>query len=269
MGVGGIWDYFCLNLVRLHTSFGRMISYASFLILQIPLCFIVLFYSKNKLLKSGAFIGIILLFFCLILNATRAAWVAIVVSLIIISFFKNRKFACGLLICIIIGGLFLPAQLKYRAITTADPLTWGERVPLWNIAIRMFNDYPIFGVGLGMQEKLFSTYWKQSIYFPTFKYWHSHNNYLEIAAETGIVGILSFLYIFVTFLKNAYSRGKLLKDNESIVFLGLTGCIIATLILAMSDSNVTVGVQDAAVFWFIFGIVSGLIFFRKTPENIA
>ena len=271
MGVGGMWDYFHIEMLRLHTSFGYIVSHARFLILYIPLCFIMSLYSKNKILKIGAIISIILLFPCLLFNAARAAWVAIAVSLVIISFFNNRKISFFVLIFIMIviavSVFFLPAQLKHRALTTINPLTWGERVPLWKIAIRMFNDHPIFGVGLGMNEKLFSSYWKPSVLFPNFRYWHVHNNYLEIAAETGIVGLLSFLSVFGVFLKSAYSRLKLLKDDECIVFLGLTSSIIAALVFACSASNITSGIQEVTMFWFLFGMASGLIGAKENKVN--
>lgn len=269
LGAGGIWDHFHSNSIRLMTSYGQSVSLARFFVLYIPLSCIVLFFFKNKIMKIIAFVGLAFLLPCLIFNAARAAWVAVAGSLLILSFSKNRKIACGLLICIILIGLFLPLQLKQRAITTVDPLTWGERVPLWKISLKIFGDFPIFGPGLGMHEKLFSQYWKPSVLFPEFRYWDVHNNYLEIASESGIVGLVAFVWIFIVFFKHVFSAFRKTSGDCQIILMGLTISVIAVLIFALSASNITSGVQEAAVFWFILGMASGLSSLIENQEKIA
>ncbi|MCG2712094.1 MAG: O-antigen ligase family protein [Candidatus Omnitrophica bacterium] len=269
MGVGGMWDYFHLKPVRLYTAFGKTISNARFMVLQIPLCFIILLYSKNKFLKSGAIISILFLIPCLILNAARAAWVAVTSVLLIVSFFKNRKCAAYLLICVIIIGLFLPQQLKHRAVTTVNPMTWGERLPLWKMSLDIFADFPVFGAGLGMQERLFVRYWKQLPFPLHFQFHDVHNNYLQIMSESGIIGLIAFVWIFIAFFKHVFTILKEISGHRQVILMGLTGSVIAALIFAMSASNITAGVQEAAVFWFIFGMASGLIALKENQENIA
>ncbi|MBU0633725.1 MAG: O-antigen ligase family protein [Candidatus Omnitrophica bacterium] len=266
IGVGGIWghlqlgtaDRFHLVQGRMHSSFGRVISFARFLVLYIPLSSSILFFSRNKILRIGAFISLIVLFPCLIFNAARAGLAAVMVVILMVSFLKNKKvfllsliFFCTLLLFPVFG-------IKERALTTFNPLTWGERVPLWEIAIKIFKDYPIFGAGLGISEKLLPEYWQPSSLFAVFRMWDIHNTYLELLAEAGIVGLGTFLWIFARFFKNAFKTVKNMVGEQQALALGLIGAVSAALIFALSASNITAGVQETAVFWFLFGIAVSL-----------
>lgn len=269
LGIGGIYDLIHYGEGRLFTSFRYLVSLARFFVIYIPLSFIILCFCRNRVLKTGGLISFALLIPCLIVNEARAAWVAVVISMLIVSFFKNRKIAYYLLIGFIISLLFSSPQLLHRVSTTFDPMTWGERVPLWNIALAMFSDFPLFGVGLGMNEKLFSQYWEPSALFSQFRYWDVHNNYLEIASEAGIIGLISLVWIFIVFFKHVYVVLKKMSGDQQVILMALTSSVIAVLIFALSGSNITSGIQEATVFWFIFGMASGLVGLEKNQEKIA
>ena len=269
MGVGGMWDHFHLRSPRLFTSFGHIISLSDFMTLYIPFCFIIVLFSKTKILKAGSVICSIFLFPCLLLNATRAAWVAVAGSLLIVSFFKNRKIAFCLLIVFIISGFFLPLALQQRAMTTVNPLTWGERLPLWKISLEIFADFPVFGAGLGMYEKLLAQYWEPSSLSPQLPHWNTHNNYLQVVSESGIVGLIAFTWIFIAFFKHAFAVLNKTSGEQQVILMGLTGSVIAALIFAMSASNITSGVQEVAVFWFMFGMAFGLISIVENKEVLS
>jgi putative inorganic carbon (HCO3(-)) transporter len=68
-----------------------------------------------------------------------------------------------------------------------------ERVAHWQAAWRMWTDYPWLGVGIGNYEPAYSRYalpfWPQAL-------GHAHNYYLNIAAETGVIGLLSYLLLW-------------------------------------------------------------------------
>jgi len=271
IGVGGIWDHLHLGTVncfhpgpgRLQTSFGQSISFPRFLVLYIPLSYSMLFFSRNKIFKIGGFISLMVLFLCLILNASRGGLAAVMAAALVVSFVKNKKVALLSLIFFWISFLFPALGIKERALTAFNHLTWGERVPLWDIAIRMFKDYPIFGVGLGMHKKLLQQYWEVSALFPTFRIWHMHNTYLEILAEAGIVGIATFLWIFIRFFKTAFKAVKNMTGEQQAILLGLIGSVIAALILALSASNISAGVQETVMFWFLLGIAASLVLVKK------
>jgi O-antigen ligase len=60
------------------------------------------------------------------------------------------------------------------------------RLPLWQAAVAMFRDQPLVGNGWGSYRYLLNGYRIE----PTgLKYFHVHNEYLEVAADAGLVGL--------------------------------------------------------------------------------
>src|SRR5262249_31689664 len=72
---------------------------------------------------------------------------------------------------------------------TASNYAVLERLAHWQAAVRMANDYPWLGVGLGSYSAAYPRYalmnWPLALD-------HAHNYYLNILAETGVVGLAGY-----------------------------------------------------------------------------
>ena len=197
--------------------------------------------------------------FALFWKASRASWIAFLLAVLFIAFLKNKKLVLYLLIFLIIIGIFLPAPIKIRGMALFTPAAWMTRIELWKGAVGIGEDFPIFGAGLGMYEKLLYDYAPAGGYSEGRIHLHAHSTYLEILSETGLIGLIAFLWIFVIFFKKSISAIKHDNSDLKIIRLGLTGSILATLIFANATSIIIVGLQDAVIFWFVFGIALGYI----------
>jgi putative inorganic carbon (hco3(-)) transporter len=259
IGAGGVWDLIRFNPRRLFSFYGRDLILSPFLTLSVPFLFLVAVFFRNKFLKIISGIGFILLFITLLFNASRAAIGAILFTILAISFFKSKRIAISLLIIFLLGGFFfLPNYLQKRVSTTFTPDKWGDRVVMWKSAIVASKDFPIFGAGLGTTKKLLYKY-APSEGYKEQGHVHAHNTYLELLAEVGIVGLISFLFLFLIYFKNFFRFYKNALDNKiKIINLGFLGSVLATLILALAGTIIMVGLQDATLFWFFFGLAAGL-----------
>lgn len=65
-----------------------------------------------------------------------------------------------------------------------------ERMAHWQAAVAMWTDHPWLGVGIGNYEPAYSQYALPRWPLPLG---HAHNYFLNIAAETGLVGLVSYL----------------------------------------------------------------------------
>ncbi len=260
-GIGGIWDYFRSLNMRLFTIFGKPVDFTIYLGFFIPLSCALAFFAKNKLLRFIGWGNIFLLWPCLVFNASRALWVAAPMAVLFICFLKNKNIFLIVLLVITIGWSFLSPVYKKRASTTFDVSTWN-RIDIYMSAIKIFKDYPVYGAGLGMSEKLLRQYAQPGGFSDGDKHLHAHNTYLEVMADMGITGAILFMLIFAGFF-TLLLRDKLLWLNypcdEQAILLGLSGSVLATLIVASAATIITVGVTDSTVFWFLLGIVSGLL----------
>jgi len=279
-GLGAAWDYYYFRYIAktpgmyesIWTVFDKIIPYYGFplyLTYFLPVNFIIAVFAKNKWLKVFCSINAVLLFLCCIWNFTRAAWISISLSLLLSAFLKNKKIgliiALSLASVIILGALFSKPVVKERIRSIPNPYEWSFRMPLYKSSLSIWKDYPVFGAGIGMLEDLLrSAKYKLPENYPIPKglTLHAHNTYLELGAETGILGFLSFIFIFAVFFRKALRLisypGSNLSPDYHAIFLGLFSSIIAILIFALSSSIITVGVNNSLYFWLLLGIATSL-----------
>jgi len=80
-------------------------------------------------------------------------------------------------------------QISFTAPSPEDYST-AERLAHWIAGIHMFLDHPILGVGIGNYP---DAYPKYAITIFTLPLGHAHNYYINIAAETGFIGLVVYL----------------------------------------------------------------------------
>lgn len=264
LSLGVVVDHFRFPAERILTSFGRTINLTIFLVMAVPLSFVVIIFARNPILKLGGFITAFLSFFSLIWNGSRAAWLAVPMACLGVCFFKSKKLFLISLCVLTIGYHYLPSAYKSRAMTTFEVSSWS-RIELYKTAIKIFKVYPFFGAGIGMYEKLLHTERfipKDSSFEGVVIHRHAHNVYLEILSEMGIIGLGAFLWMFFLFFYKVFLNNSLWnkqQDDKNTILLGLSSTIMATLIFGLASTIIIVGVQDPAVFWFIFGMAASFL----------
>ncbi|MFH0791445.1 MAG: O-antigen ligase family protein [Candidatus Omnitrophota bacterium] len=263
LGWGAGVDHFRSPAARIFSSFGRPVNLSNYLVLAAPLSCVVFLFAKNPILKLCGFITAVLSFSSLIWNGSRAAWLAVPISSLSHCFLKNRKAALILLVVLLIVVYFLAPAYKNRAMTMFDVSSWN-RVELYRTAVRVFKAYPFFGSGLGTYEKVMyaKRFMPMNGYSFGREHLHAHNTYLEMLSEMGIIGLTAFLWIFFLFFRKVFSNKSLWKNernDKNVLLFGLSSSIMAILIFALASTNITVGIQDSAVFWFLFGIASSFL----------
>jgi O-antigen ligase len=81
----------------------------------------------------------------------------------------------------------------------------GSRLGLWQDALRMFPDFPLFGVGwnaFGMAYRSYQTFW---IYY---FYQAAHNEYLDLLLTTGLLGTAVALWGLLRLAPPALARAR-------------------------------------------------------------
>jgi O-antigen ligase len=132
-----------------------------------------------------------------------------------------------------------------------------ERAKLWRVALAMFIDHPITGVGPDGFRNLYGRYagvkdWKKNIY--------TNNSYIEMFTNLGLLGGLSFLWLAGLSLWNCGSRildigsnrSALLNRSSSVWFLGVgaTASLVAFFAHGMVDYFLF-STPIYVIFWFL------------------
>jgi O-antigen ligase len=125
------------------------------------------------------------------------------------------------------------------------------RLSLWTDSKGLINQYPLTGVGLGDYSVAFTRFQTSML---TYFIDHAHDDYVEFAAETGLVGA-ALLFLPIIFL-----LGRMivcfLKDSRRYrpsILLGCIGSTLAILIHSATDFNLQV-TANALVFSVVLGI---------------
>jgi len=107
-----------------------------------------------------------------------------------------------------------PPQVKDRIASVADPSneTNRERLLLWAAGLRIVSDYPVFGVGQNSFPLVYPEYRAPDVKEPNIS--HLHNNFIELAAERGLVGLFVWLWLWGAGLWVMMATWKKLRDDD-------------------------------------------------------
>ena len=97
------------------------------------------------------------------------------------------------------------------------------RSHFWQIALKIFFDYPILGTGLDSFGLIFTRY---DSWNGTFRVEQAHNDYLQILADAGVAGFACIAaFIYLLFKKSLQITGKTADSFRRDTAMGaLAGC---------------------------------------------
>ena len=166
-------------------------------------------------------------YYCIMFLFSRSGYLATLVGWLFLGFIKDRRILIGLFIFILFWQALLPVAVKERIEMTKTEegfdSTSSQRFDMWEIALGIISNSPIFGAGLNFTQHF-------SVKLDDYNYtWHSfHNAYLQTAVELGLVGLGIFLLIFFFAIRAGWRLYK--KTNSGFykgIGLGLMGCTFA------------------------------------------
>ena len=122
---------------------------------------------------------------------------------------------------------------------------------LWREALPLIAAHPVFGTGLGGYESAFRRY---QISEPLLSVDFAHNDYLQFASETGLLGAgLLFLPIFYLFGRMVLCFLSDRRRYRRSVVLGCVGSTLALLLHSLVDFNLQLP-ANALIFAVVLGI---------------
>src|SRR5271157_415608 len=220
--------------------------FAGFAELLIPIALVPLVLGKVRrerlfLVALFALVPIV----ALLLSASRggiislAVQIAILFLLLLVRRVRSKHILVGgmVMLCAVLAVSWIGVQQVLQRFTGFQSLEVSEakraamRADTW----RIFLDHPVLGTGLGTLQMVFPRY--DSLYDGKIVN-HSHNDYLEALAETGVLGGLCCAW-FLGVLLHGSMRGLAELGSSfgaSLNLSGLVGCC-GLLIHSLVDFN--------------------------------
>ncbi len=276
--------------MRLTASFSNPNNFAGWLTIVIPVFIGVLFIRGIPFLvwktKAVFMVVIAVLLVCLILTYSRGAWLGITAGSLMCAGYGFRAMCLKKKVGLFFIALFAVAGVlvfsqrivaqvdsaghfqarfgqtldaRIRSIPDSEDASTTIRIKLWKEAFAIWKGYPLTGAGL-------NTYARISPKEKTFKEsgWYPHNCYLQMAAETGLIGLLAFLWVIFGFFRAGFRH---IQRYEDLFVLGLVCGIFSFLVHSAVDSNLY-ELQLVAWFWFMLGLAVAVMRLRASPSAV-
>jgi O-antigen ligase len=209
--------------------------YAQTLIILVPIALLRILDESSLKLKIISAYSLLVLTLAIIYTYSRGGILALglVVALSVINTRIKFKYLLILLFIFTPLLIFIPSQFKSRLGTLEEFISnddeskihldssFQQRVLYMKTAWAMFSDNPILGVGSGNYSEYYDKYSEQvgsvvSSYENFGQRRFPHNLYLQVASETGLVGLTIFMAIISLTIKYYYSAYKKFRDVKNI-----------------------------------------------------
>lgn len=213
--------------------------------------------SINPFQRTITLIGTIITYVGVFFTVSRTGIVLLFAAQVILFLFQAKGRQRFWLIFVGVLGLlivWLFAASAFQIIETIIPAvaqgsdTMGLRYALWEAGWKMFQDKPLTGVGIGMFEWVLPYYGQGVEILRNRSIW-AHNTYIQILSETGIIGFLLFMGMFLsTFSNFIRARFKGAYENEAKKEIWLIVFIVMLL------GGITKSDHADKLTWMIMGI---------------
>lgn len=252
LGIAPNQDYFLVGGGRILGAFGNPNAYGNYLVLNIIIMTALALANENRWTQRYQIAALLIMLLALLLTLSRGAWISLFVSLFVFfMFFEEGRGKVILILFSLVTVLFTITYFTERLLTLTDinSSTIGARLVIWDQAIESIYNNPLIGVGMGQ----FSA---SAVPFDSKTFNVAFNVFLQVAVTTGLLGLLFFSWMLISYFRELLLIKKLLLHQDRTTRAIINGVIIsffAIMIHGMVDSIFN-GIMNN---WYI-GLVMGI-----------
>ena len=224
-------------------------------------------YTKNKFAKIGILLLVATCCYCLLFSFSRGGYIGFLVGVVAVGLFKARWLLVAVAIVVISWQTLLPVSVRERINMTRGDAEEGqqfdssaqERIDLWRDAMELFKMNPLTGAG-------FQTYGYME---RVGDFRDTHNYYLKVLAETGVVGVVLYLVLLWRLLQSGLSL--FFRTDDPLwrgIAVGFIGLLVTVIVADIFGDRWTYQQVDGYL-WVILGLVlRGSAGVEEKPEKI-
>ncbi len=245
---------------RVYSYFENPNALAELLLLALPILVALVFGSRRWASKFAAAFIFIIGVICIAMTYSRASWVGLAAAAVVYVFFWNRRLLPLFFVAAVAAIPLLPTSVLNRILTifNLNDTSTSSRFPQYEAIFRLLCNEPVTGAGLGA-DAVRQAVRMQSLYQGTAPFVHAHNTLLQIWAENGLVGMLSFLGSVIWTVKGTARSIKTCSDNAARhMAIGGTAALLGAMVNGLADYLWTYP-RIMFVFWFVFGLTLAAI----------
>jgi O-antigen ligase len=199
-----------------------------------------------------------------------AAVVTVVAAFVFLAPQRRYVGRLALVTTLVLAGFFLASPTVWQRVTASDG--GSGRTDIWTVATRIAKQRPIAGTGLNNFTHVEGNYVREPgaltrVDLIVDRPRYVHNMYLELLAETGVVGLSLFLLFAGCCLRAGWLAGRRFEARGQP----------AAAILARSVLVATIGMLGASIFlstqadlrlWFLFALGPACLLLAERQRDL-
>ncbi len=223
---------------RVYSYLGNPNLLAGYLLPAVVFSLVAIFAWQSWIKKALALTMFIANAACLVLTFSRGGWIGMVVGVLTAiallvywwtvqmpPFWRTWSLPIilgGMMGLLLLAVIFVePVRIRVLSIfADRQDSSNNFRKNVWDAVFEMIGDRPIIGIGPGHNSfnQIYPLYQR-----PRFTALSAYSVFLEIAVETGFVGLASFLWLIIVMLNHAFVQVRRLRQSRSVEGFWLIG----------------------------------------------
>lgn len=255
--------------MRIYSTLENPNVLGEYILLVLPVC-IALMWKKKSFLSKIVFGGMAAVMgIALILTFSRGCWLGLLFAAAIFITFAAGKLWGLAIPALPLIPMVLPDSIinRFTSIGNMGDSSTSYRVYIWMGTLLMLKDFWLSGIGLGTEAftQVYPFYSYSAVVAP-----HSHNLFLQIVVEAGVLGILSFALLLILFIKQltlghrAFGKGHEL----SVILVGIGAGVLGFLVQGFFD-NCFYNYRIFMVFWSVLALGSAAARIAKSEVHLT
>ena len=274
------YDFSYASLLKGNTG-NKNIASAS-IMCKIPFVIYLLHSIKNDLIKLLLYVLMIISVYAIIVIGSRATLLSgsALIIILLIYYFTEKKsvvnkiknaslLLSSLVFAIIISNFTIgeTSSLENRVDTIAnysEDYSAQSRLRYYSHGLEHLINNPIIGCGIG-NWKLKSIFYDKEGMSNYIVPYNLHNDFLEVGTETGLIGMLIYLSMFVLFFRQTLYEA-LIKRNLEYGFVLI--CLGGSMVIYFIDANLNFPMQRVIMTVHFVVLFSLIEHFKKNLNPI-
>lgn len=219
------------------------------------------FYLEEKSVKKkiGFAICFLIMLYPALLTLSRSTYVGLLMGLAFLGMMKEPKILMGLVLLPIIGLTVLPPEVLERMMSIFQAFSSIELTPAWQARLNAWRVY--------LPEVIRHPFIGRGLYF--IPPGEIDNEFVFRAVQTGILGLLSFIWVFWNFIRRAYFNLKQRAEQFDVqLSLGYLAAMVGITFHALAATSFT-AIRTAQPIYFFSGLIVAnyLIILNISPHD--
>jgi putative inorganic carbon (HCO3(-)) transporter len=219
-------------------------------------------FSRRKLVRMGLWTIALTSIYSLVFTFSRGGYLGLLVGLLVLGLIRERKLLLMLAVLLVVWESIVPHAVRDRVFMTYQEgqldASAEERIAIWQDALDVITHNPVLGRGFDTYEFM----GRVGLYRDT------HNYYLKIILELGLVGLFFFLWMITSACRMSWQLFRTASDPT----LRAVGCALFATVMCAAVVNLFGDrwsyLQVNGFLWVFMGMAArGLWLIRREGEQ--